>query len=459
MAFLSRRGRGNLFPEGVLLGDGLFWRRCFLGDCCFWGRLLDRLLLLGLRGGGLRHRGRDHPGGAVFQGLQPPEQRLGGGVQLGTAQFHEGHFQLGPLIGVPHFVEGLLKGVQPVENGGQTHGKRLAGHQLQLLRGTQHQLGGVLHGFDQHQAPEIVRHLFAQAVHVLGLPVEPVNGFQSVGRILLHNVLGQGGEIIPGGHAGGLVDHLQSHVPVPAQALVQQGQGVPQSAVGDPGDEQGGVLVQLGFLLGGHVLQPLGDVLRGDPPKVEPLAPGQNGGQQLVDFRGGQDEYHMGRRFFQSLQQSVEGGNGEHVHLVDDVHPVLGGGGGEVGLLNQGADAVHAVVAGGVDLHHIQNGALFQSPADFAFPAGVPVLGVEAVHRPGQDFGAGGLACAPGPGEQVSVGNAAPHQLVFQGDGDLGLAYHVREELGPVFSVEHLIHAKDLLSRNFPQRKHRAEAR
>ena len=78
--------------------------------------------------------------------------------------------------------------------------------------------------------------------------------------------------------------------------------------------------------------------------------------------------------------------------------------------------------------------------ADLALAAGVAVLGVQAVDRPGQDLGAGGLARPPRAGEQVGVGNAPPHHLVLQGEGHLGLAHHVGKELGPVFPVEHLVH-------------------
>ena len=88
-------------------------------------------------------------------------------------------------------------------------------------------------------------------------------------------------------------------MPVPAQALVQQGKGVLQSAVRDPGDQQGCVVVQLGAFFSCHVLQPACDGLGGNALEVEALAPGQNGGQQLVDFGGCQNEDHMGRGFLQ----------------------------------------------------------------------------------------------------------------------------------------------------------------
>ena len=104
--------------------------------------------------------------------------------------------------------------------------------------------------------------------------MQAVNGLQGVGGVLVDDVLGQSRQVIPGGHPRRLVDNVQRHVPVPAQTLVQQGEGVPQGAVGHPGDEQRRVVVQLGVFPLGHVLQPPGNVLGGDALKVEPLAPG-----------------------------------------------------------------------------------------------------------------------------------------------------------------------------------------
>ena len=131
--------------------------------------------------------------------------------------------------------------------------------------------------------------------------MQAVQSLQGVGGVLPHNVLGQGGQVVPGRHPSRLVDHLQGHMPVPPQTLVQQGKGVPHGPIGDPGDEQGRVVVQLRALLLCHLFQPPGDVLRGNALEVEPLAPGQNGGQQLVDLCGGQNKDDVGGGLLQGL--------------------------------------------------------------------------------------------------------------------------------------------------------------
>ena len=59
-----------------------------------------------------------------------------------------------------------------------------------------------------------------------------------------------------------------------------------------------------------------------------------------------------------------------------------------------------------------------------------------------QDPGAGSFADPPGAAEEESVRQLAVFDGVFQGSGDMGLADHRREVLGPVFSGrnDELIH-------------------
>ena len=67
--------------------------------------------------------------------------------------------------------------------------------------------------------------------------------------------------------------------------------------------------------------------------------------------------------------------------------------------------------------------------------ARVAVLRVLAVHRPGQNLGAGGLAGAPGAGEEVGVAQPSGGHLTLEGFGDVSLAHHVVKGAGPPFAV------------------------
>ena len=296
-------------------------------------------------------------------------------------------------------------------------------------------------------------------------------GDQLLGQPLdVHRLLAQGGQLgqgrrgVPGrqgvrhteqvaavGDAGHLPDHRLVDLAGDAGAGVQDGQRVPQSAVGQPGDQPRRPLGEGEALSPGHLGHPPGDVLRADAGEVVPLAAGTDGGRHLLDLGGGQDENDVGRRLLQGLQQGVEGRRGEHMHLVDDVHFVAAGAGGVGSLVPQVADVVHAVVGGGVHLHHVQNAAVVDAAADRALAAGVAVLRVQAVDRFGEDLGAGGLAGAAHAGEQIGVAHPAGGDLVFQGRHDGPLAHHILEPLGPPLAVKGTIHGPSLL----PAEKHK----
>ena len=183
-----------------------------------------------------------------------------------------------------------------------------------------------------------------------------------------------------------------------------------------------------------------GDVLRPDALEGELLAAALDGGGHLVHLGGGQDEHQMRRRLLQNLEQGVERLGGEHVHLVHNVHPLFHRRRGVHRLVQDGADIVHAVVGGGVQLQHIQDGAVLNAQAGGAGIAGVAVLGALTVHRPGQQLGAGGFARPPGAGEQVGVGQPPGLHLALEGLGDVALAHHLVEGAGAPLAVQGLVH-------------------
>ena len=293
----------------------------------------------------------------------------------------------------------------------------------------------------QHQAPVMGDQLFGEALDVHRLLPQGRQLGQGRGGIPGCHRVRHPEQVAPVGDAGHLPHHPLVDVGGDAGAGVQDGQSIPQSPVGQPGDEGRGLVGEVQLLGGGHLGHPPRDVLGADAGEVVPLAPGPDGGGHLLDLGGGQDEDDVGGGLFQGFQQGVEGRRGEHVHLVDDVYLIGTAGGGVGGLVPQVPDVVHAVVGGGVHLHHVQDGAVVDAPADGAFPAGVAVLGMEAVHRLGEDLGAGGFAGAPHPGEQVGVAHTPGGHLVFQGRHGGPLAHHVLETLGAPFAVERSIHS------------------
>ena len=281
--------------------------------------------------------------------------------------------------------------------------------------------------------------LLTQPPQIHAALAQPGHFGQGLGGVLPHRRAADGKEIAFVGDAGHLPHGIQIHLIGDAGAGVQNGQGVPQSAVGQPGDQLGSLAGKADLFLSGHLFQPGGDVGGLDAAEIIPLAAGEDGGGHLVDLGGGQNKDDVRRRLLHDLQQGVEGRDGEHVHLVDDIHLVLADAGGIGGLVPQIPDTVHAVVGGGVDLHHVQDGAVVHPPADLALAAGISLLAVGTVHRLGKDLGAGGLAGSPGAGEQIGMADAAGAKLILQRRHDGLLAHHILKPHGPPFAVKRTI--------------------
>lgn len=113
-----------------------------------------------------------------------------------------------------------------------------------------------------------------------------------------------------------------------------------------------------------------------------------------------------------SLEQGVEALGGDHVRLVQDEDLVTVPCRGEHGALTQVTGVVDPVVAGGVDLHHVQaagaaGGQVLAGRAGAAGGVRGTLLAVEAAR---QDPGRGGSAAAARAGEEVGVGDAVRAQ-------------------------------------------------
>ena len=281
---------------------------------------------------------------------------------------------------------------------------------------------------------------FGQAFNVHRLLPQPGQLGQCGGSVLRFQRVGDAEQIAAVGHTGHAAHHVRVDLCRDACAGIQNGQRIAQGTVSQAGDQLRAVRCQFQVLFPGDILHPLCDVLRPDAGKIIPLAAGQDGGRHLLDLGGGQNKNDMGRRFFQRLEQRIEGRRGQHVHLVDDVYLILAGAGGVGSLIPQVADIVHAVVGCGVHLHHIQNAAVVDALADLAFAAGVAVLRVQAVDRLGKDLGTGGLAGAAHAGEQVGVAHTAGGDLIAQGRHDTALTHYIFKPLGSPLAVQGSIH-------------------
>ena len=182
-------------------------------------------------------------------------------------------------------------------------------------------------------------------------------------------------------------------------------------------------------------MQSGGNVLLADAPEGKPLAAGENGCRDLVQLCCGKNKEQMLRGLLNDFQQGVECGQGQHMHLVHDIHPLTNLGRGIDRIVPQIPDVVHAVIGCGIDFQHIHTGPGINGPAGLALIAGVAVIRVQTVDRLCQNFGAAGLARAPGACKKVSMAQLAGDHLGFQGLGHCQLPRHIVKGLRAIFSI------------------------
>ena len=161
-------------------------------------------------------------------------------------------------------------------------------------------------------------------------------------------------------------------------------------------------------------------------------------GDDLVGLGRREDEPQVGWRLLDQLEQRVEALRGHHVRLVDDVDLVAAPHRREERLLAQLAGVVDTAVGRRVDLDHVDRAgpAAGQVAAAVALPARVGHRRLLAVERAGQDPGAGRLAAAARPGEQVGVVDPVAGERGTERLGHVLLPDDLGEGLGPVAAIE-----------------------
>ena len=99
------------------------------------------------------------------------------------------------------------------------------------------------------------------------------------------------------------------------------------------------------------------------------------------------------------------------------------------------ADLVDAVVGRAVDLHHVQALPRRDGKAVRTFTTRLVTVRRGTVQCLGQDAGDGGLAAAPGAGEEVSVANPPAGEGVTQDVDRRVLPHDLREGLRTILPV------------------------
>ena len=154
-----------------------------------------------------------------------------------------------------------------------------------------------------------------------------------------------------------------------------------------------------------------------------------------MQFRGSQNEQQMFRRLFNDFQQCIKCRNGEHVHLVNDVHTFFYLGRRINRIIAQIADIINAVIRCSVDFQHIHAGTIVNASAGTAAVARIAVLRMQTVDSLCKNFGAGCLTRAAGACKQICMAHFIRHELRFDRLGHRQLADHVIKGLRTVFSI------------------------
>ena len=180
------------------------------------------------------------------------------------------------------------------------------------------------------------------------------------------------------------------------------------------------------------VLQCIDDRALGDSLEVIALAAGMNRLGNLVWFSRRKDEQYMRWRFFQGLEQRVEGAGREHVDLIDDVGFSSTPGRHEFNGLSDFPDLLHAIVACTINFEDVD-----RAPARYFFARGAYTAGL--VVGPSSQFSAfermraGCLSDASASGEQKRMSNSVQLDRILQGLGDVRLANHLIKVVGRHF--------------------------
>ncbi len=288
----------------------------------------------------------------------------------------------------------------------------------------------------QHASP--VRPLLGQVAH--GLEQGPGIAFEQRLQHPVDLTMIEAAEHGP--HIGG--QHLAF---AKGDGLVSQAHGVAHRTIGRAPQQPQGIRLEWHVFGGQNMAEVLDHPLRAHVLQRELQAARQDGGRQFLRVGGGEDELDVGRRLFQRLEQGVERVGREHVHFVDQVDLEAPTARGVLHVIEQFAGVLDLGAAGGVDLDQVDETAFVDLPAYRTGAAGRGGDAGFAVQALGDDTGNGGLAHAPGTGEQVGVVQALVVQGIDQGLEHMGLADHFAERARTPFTCKNLItHRKTIVA-------------
>ncbi|OUE30038.1 hypothetical protein BFL35_12475 [Clavibacter michiganensis] len=345
--------------------------------------------------------------------------------------------------GAGHLGEGGVDDVGCARQLDGAEGDGLRAHALELvLRGAAQHGGRALDGRGAHddEVAQALEEVLDEAARILAGLDDAVHPRERGGGVMpgdrVDDLVEQGGVRVAEERDGALV--LHALVLGSGDELVEQGEGVAHRPAAGPDHERQDAGGDAHVLLRREVLHVV-EHLRGrhEAERVVVRA-GADGADDLVGLGGGEDELHVLRRLLHDLQQRVEALRRDHVRLVEDEDLVAVARRREDRALADVARVVDAVVAGRVDLHHVERPAAVAAELDAArADAARGVRGaLRAVEAAREDAGRRGLAAAARAAEEVRVVDAVGAEGGAQRIRHLRLADELGEVLWPITAIQ-----------------------
>jgi hypothetical protein len=344
--------------------------------------------------------------------------------------------------GARHLGEGVVHDIGGTgELGGpEVRGLRAVALDLLGRDAAQHGRGVVPGRADDDEVAEAFEEVLHEAPRVLTGLHHPVDGGEGTGGVALaerqHDLVEEGpvgvaeqgdGPFIADGRGLG-----------PGHQLVEQRERVAHGSAAGPDHEGKHAGLDGDALCGAELADVLEHLGGRDQPERIVVGARADGADDLLGLGRREDELDVLGRLFDDLEQGVEALRGHHVGFVEDEDLVAIACGREDRPFPQVAGVVDAVVAGCVDLDHVERSAAASAELDAAVALAARSVGgaLCAVEAAGEDARGRGLAAPARAAEEVGVVDPIRAQRGAQRVGHLALTDEFAEGLGTVSAIE-----------------------
>jgi hypothetical protein len=179
--------------------------------------------------------------------------------------------------------------------------------------------------------------------------------------------------------------------------------------------------------------------------EIKPLATTQNRRENFLRLGGREDKFHMFGRLFEGLQKRIKRRWREHVYFIDQINFVTPLRWRVPNVFAELPYVFDAVVAGTVNLNHIEAIPGGNLTAVIAFAARGNGRSFHAIERFSKDSRGRCFADPARANKEIRMSKPVLRDRILQRTRDMCLAHQVVERLRSIFSGENLVtHAFNL---------------